>query len=60
MAGAALLVAVTSGLERIGKPLRLVNVLTLVPLGVIAGLALGQAIRLVRGRGRDSGDGGAA
>jgi hypothetical protein len=55
VAGLAIVIALASGIEGIGKPLRLVQVLTIVPLGVIAGLALGRALALVRDRRKTNG-----
>lgn len=57
VAGIAIFSAVISGVAGIGKPLRMIQVLTMIPFGVIAGLALGRAISLVRDR-RGGGGGG--
>jgi hypothetical protein len=54
VAGIAIVVAVAPGVDGIGKPLRLVEVVTLVALGVAAGVSLARALSLARERGAHS------
>ena len=60
IAGLAIVIAVFTGVDWLGKPLRLVQVVTLVGAGMVAGTALTRALALRR-RGRaGSVDDGAA
>ncbi len=54
VAGLALAIAVVTGVQWLGEPLRLVHLLTLVGVAMTAGVAWAQALARVRqGRGRD-------
>ena len=44
VAGIALLIAVTTGLEWVGKPFRLVQLVTIIGMGMLTGVAWMQAI----------------
>jgi hypothetical protein len=48
LAGCATLIAVAYGVEMVGKTLRLVHVLTIVPLSMAAGIALSRAVASLR------------
>lgn len=48
VAGISLLIAVVTGVEWLGKPLRLVNLVTLIGLSMIAGVSWMQAVSRVR------------
>jgi hypothetical protein len=50
IAALAILIAVITGMDWLGKPLRLVHVLTLVADGMVAGTALTRAVMRWRGR----------
>ena len=53
LAAISLALAVVTGLEWLGKPLRMVNLLTIIGLSMTAGVAWMQAVR--RGRQERSG-----
>jgi len=44
----AIVIAVATGIAWLGQPLRLVQVLTLIGLGMVAGVSWAQAIRRLR------------
>ncbi len=48
VAAISLVLAVVTGIDWIGKPLRLVNLVTLIGLSVTAGVLLMQAVSLAR------------
>ena len=44
LAGLSLMLAVVAGVEWLGKPLRMVNLLTIIGLGMAAGVSWTQAV----------------
>jgi len=44
LAGLSLMLAVVAGVEWLGKPLRMVNLLTIIGLGMTAGVSWTQAV----------------
>jgi len=48
LAGLALVLAVATGIEWLGKPLRLVHLLTIIGLSMTAGVSWAQAVWRVR------------
>jgi hypothetical protein len=55
LAGISLVLAVVTGVAWLGQPLRMVNLLTIIGLGMTAGVAWTQAVRRARheGNGRN-------
>ena len=50
IAGIAIVLAVVAGLDWVGKPLRLVQLVTLIGLSMTAGVAWTRAVWVLRGR----------
>jgi hypothetical protein len=50
VAGISLLLAVVTGIDWLGKPLRLVNLVTIIGLSMTAGVSLMQAVLRARQR----------
>jgi hypothetical protein len=48
LAGLSLVIAVVTGLDWLGKPLRMVNLLTIIGLSMIAGVTWAQAVQRAR------------
>lgn len=48
LAGLSLVIAVVTGLDWLGKPLRMVNLLTIIGLSMIAGVTWAQAVHRAR------------
>jgi hypothetical protein len=44
LAGLSIMLAVVAGVEWLGKPLRMVNLLTIIGLGMTAGVSWSQAV----------------
>jgi len=59
VAGISLLIAVTTGLEWVGKPFRLVHLVTIIGMGMFTGVLWMQAIFRVR-QNRANRDGASA
>ena len=54
IAGISLVVAVVTGIDWLGKPLRLVNLITIIGLSMIAGVSWMQAVSRVRQNGTEN------
>lgn len=50
IAGISIVVAVAAGLDWVGKPLRLVQLVTLIGLSMTAGMAWARAVWVFRGK----------
>lgn len=48
LAGLSLVIAVVTGIDLLGKPLRMVNLLTIIGLSMIAGVTWAQAVQRTR------------
>ena len=54
IAGISLVLAVVTGIDWLGKPLRLVNLITIIGLSMIAGVSWMQAVSRVRQNGTEN------
>ena len=54
IAGISLVLAVVTGIDWLGKPLRLVNLITIIGLSMIAGVSWMQAVSRARKNGTEN------
>jgi hypothetical protein len=54
IAGISLVLAVVTGVDWLGKPLRLVNLVTIIGLSMIAGVSWMQAVSRARQKGAEN------